>query len=59
MIWNGIQLTFFGKILGGAKALGAGLKGIFPKMWGWIKGVFKDGASSVGKVLHFYERQGI
>ncbi|WP_404482814.1 phage tail tape measure protein [Bacillus velezensis] len=49
MIWNGIQLTFFGKILGGAKALGAGLKGIFPKMWGWIKGVFKDGASSVGK----------
>ena len=31
VVWNAIQLSFFGKILGGAKALGAGLKGIFPK----------------------------
>ncbi|MCG8395695.1 phage tail tape measure protein [Bacillus atrophaeus] len=53
VIWNAIQLSFFGKILGGAKALGVGLKGIFPKMWGWIKSLFKDGASKAGGMFSF------
>ncbi|MDI6686492.1 phage tail tape measure protein, partial [Bacillus subtilis] len=53
IVWNAIQLSFFGKILGGAKALGAGLKGIFPKMWGWIKSLFKDGATNAGKMFSF------
>ncbi|WP_421726831.1 phage tail tape measure protein [Bacillus velezensis] len=53
VVWNAIQLSFFGKILGGAKALGAGLKGIFPKMWGWIKSLFKDGASKAGGMFSF------
>ncbi|MEC1646606.1 phage tail tape measure protein [Bacillus halotolerans] len=53
VVWNAIQLSFFGKILGGAKALGAGLKGIFPKMWGWIKSLFKDGATNAGKMFSF------
>lgn len=53
VVWNAIQLSFFGKILGGAKALGAGLKGIFPKMWGWIKSLFKDGATNAGKMFTY------
>ncbi|MEK3800995.1 phage tail tape measure protein [Bacillus sp. FSL K6-1234] len=53
VVWNAIQLSFFGKILGGAKALGAGLKGIFPKMWGWIKSLFKDGATNAGKMFGY------
>lgn len=53
VVWNAIQLSFFGKILGGAKALGAGLKGIFPKMWGWIKSLFKDGATNAGKMFSY------
>ncbi|MEC1663355.1 phage tail tape measure protein [Bacillus halotolerans] len=53
VVWNAIQLSFFGKIIGGAKALGAGLKGIFPKMWGWIKSLFKDGATNAGKMFTY------
>ncbi|MCY8242189.1 phage tail tape measure protein [Bacillus haynesii] len=50
-VWNLINLSFIGKILGGAKALGAGLKGIFPKMWGWIKNTFKDGVANAVKLF--------
>ncbi|MFP3453411.1 phage tail tape measure protein [Bacillus sp. SIMBA_154] len=50
-IWNFVQLSFFGKILGIAKSLGKGLLGIFPKMWSSIVGFFKNGAANTGKMV--------
>ncbi|MCY7578187.1 transglycosylase SLT domain-containing protein, partial [Bacillus pumilus] len=50
-IWNFVQLSFFGKILGIAKSLGKGLLGIFPKMWSSIVGFFKNGATNTGKMV--------
>ncbi|MDA7025055.1 phage tail tape measure protein [Bacillus sp. CLL-7-23] len=58
-IWNAVQLSFVGKILGGAKALASGLKGIFPKMWGWIKSLFKDGATNAGKMFNFMKEKAL
>ena len=51
-IWNLVNLLFYGKILGGIKALASGAIGKVAGMWGSIKGFFSGGVSSVGtKIL--------
>ncbi|WP_260288514.1 phage tail tape measure protein [Peribacillus aracenensis] len=48
-IWNLVNLLFFGKILGGIKALASGAIGKVAGMWTSIKGLFSGGVSAVWK----------
>ncbi|TCI25574.1 phage tail tape measure protein [Exiguobacterium sp. SH5S4] len=45
-IWNYVNLMFIGRILGGIKALGAGLLKNSGAMWAGVKNFFKNGAEN-------------
>lgn len=47
VIWNWINLSFFGKILKGVKGFGATFKGSISGMWEAVKNFFKGGISNV------------
>lgn len=52
-LWNGINLLFVGKILGGIKSLGTGAINVVRGMWGKITGFFTGGAeTTMGKINH-------
>lgn len=45
-LWNFIQLTFYGKILGGAKAFVMGFRTFFDDLWRGIVALFQGGGST-------------
>lgn len=48
VIWNGIQLTFFGKILGGAKLFVSSFSGFFVSLWRTVIQLFKGQTKQAG-----------
>ncbi|MCE4957252.1 peptidoglycan DD-metalloendopeptidase family protein [Macrococcoides caseolyticum] len=51
IIWNGISLLFFAKIIKGGLAFAKGFSKIFPKLWSGIKEVFTKSMSSIFKFV--------
>lgn len=47
IIWNGINLLFYGRILKGGLAFAKGFTKIFPKMFSAIKSYFKNSMNSI------------
>lgn len=50
-LWNAIQLTLFGKVLGAAKVFITGFKAVFTAGWTAIKSVFTGSISAVQNVV--------
>ncbi|MCU7557252.1 peptidoglycan DD-metalloendopeptidase family protein [Macrococcus capreoli] len=51
IIWHGINLMFFGRIIKGGLAFAKGFTRIFPTLWNGIKGIFTKSASSIYKFV--------
>ncbi|MED3779405.1 tape measure protein [Heyndrickxia sporothermodurans] len=51
-IWNGINLLFIGRILGGIRALGSKSIGFVREMWGGIKNFFTGGATNIWGIVN-------
>lgn len=51
IIWNGINLLFYGRILKGGLAFAKGFTKIFPKMFSAIKSYFKNSMNSIFEIV--------